>query len=180
MSSEFLTSETELQFFFDDPFLSFAGSDSTLDDIIRAISPETRSPASGFGPQLENLSLGQANQLQPLLTNAVSFSPSDGFLQNFAGGYDEFLPHSYSGESLSSRFAISLQRSHSSGCFDEKPRPVMVQSAMLDGVPNSPDFQRQATGCSSPESSLFGGQIRRVFSTGDLQVGFFFPRVHEF
>lgn len=169
MSSEFNTAETELQFLLDDPSLPLGGVDSALEEILQAISADDYSPGNCFEPQLESLSLGQANQLQPLPTNAAVFSPPDGFLQSFSGGYDQFLPHSYSGESLSSWYFP--QRSHSSSrCFGEKPRPVAMQSALPDGFSNSPDFQRQNIGCSSPGSSPFGGHMRRVYSTGDLQV----------
>ncbi|OWM72066.1 hypothetical protein CDL15_Pgr017949 [Punica granatum] len=176
MSSEFFTpgTEAELQFNFDDPFFPFGGSTSTIDELLRAITPDgDNHEANSFESQLDSrgLDLCQANQSQPLLANAASFSlPSEGSLQSLAGGgFDQCLPHSYSGESLPDRYF--LQRSRSSGCFGETPRPASVQSGPFNGFPNSPDFQRQGTGCSSPESlsSLLGGSMRRVCSTGDLQ-----------
>ncbi|KAK4796908.1 hypothetical protein SAY86_029234 [Trapa natans] len=123
MSSEFFTDETELQFLFDDPFLTLGGGDSTLDEVLQSVSLDAHSPSyiSFFEPPpLEScLSLGDTYQCpQPVLRNAAAFSlPSEGFPQSccFGFGYSQSLPHSYSGESPSQSGKYLMQRSHSTG-----------------------------------------------------------------
>lgn len=73
------------------------------------------------------------------------------------------LPDSYSGVETVAKY---MQRSYSSNCFDGKPG--FSFQPRFDSVLESPNFHNQAL--SSPENSFFAGQMRRVCSTGDLQV----------
>ncbi|KAK7399186.1 hypothetical protein VNO78_10364 [Psophocarpus tetragonolobus] len=106
---------------------------------------------------LESLSLYHANRVhgQNLANeNFASFSAFDGSevkSEECQVGH-QLLPHSYSG---AENFCKYMQRSISSNSFEGKPS-FMSQphsDTLLD----------------SPEDSVFGGQMRRVCSTGDLQ-----------
>ncbi|KAK7358592.1 hypothetical protein VNO77_00526 [Canavalia gladiata] len=74
----------------------------------------------------------------------------------------QFLPHSYSGAESVSKY---MQRSFSSNSFEGKPG--FVSQPHADTLVDSPKFQTHEL--SSPEDIVFGGQMRRVCSTGDLQ-----------
>lgn len=128
--------------------------------------------------QLENLSLYQMNHFQPLenspdLSNGYeNFSVLDALqVKNeecqvgFENTYSQqpFAPHSYSG---TENVAKMMQRSYSSNSFDGKPG--FLFQPRFDALMESPNFQSQAL--SSPENSFLTGQMRRVCSTGDLQV----------
>lgn len=73
------------------------------------------------------------------------------------------VPHSYSGVENVAKY---MQRSYSSNSFDGKPG--FFFQPRFDSVLESPNFYNQAL--SSPENSFLAGQMRRVCSTGDLQV----------
>jgi len=74
---------------------------------------------------------------------------------------NQFLPHSYSGDENVSKY---MQRSFSSNSFEKKPS--FLFQTRHDNLVDSSKFQRHDL--SSPENSL-----RRVCSTGDLQVNLF-------
>lgn len=130
---------------------------------------------------LGNLSLCQtnSNHLQTLAPNGYQdFScldsmevKSEDSLVGFdsSSSYNQIqqeplvLPHSYSGVENVAKY---MQRSYSSNCFDGKPG--FSFQPRFDSVLESPNFHNQAL--SSPENSFFAGQMRRVCSTGDLQV----------
>lgn len=131
--------------------------------------------------QLESLSLYQATHLSPLQNgpNLGNFSALDplevkteqchvGFDQN-AYNYNNqqpFAPHSYEGGA--ENVAKYMQRSYSSNSFDGKPG--FLFQPRFDSVMENPNFQNQAASLSSPESSFLTSHMRRVSSTGDLQV----------
>jgi len=75
----------------------------------------------------------------------------------------QLLPHSYSG---AENFSKYMHRSFSSNSFEGKPG--FLSQPYSDTLVDSPNFQRHDL--SSPEDTLFTGQMRRVCSTGDLQV----------
>ena len=85
-----------------------------------------------------------------------------GFESNFN---QAFLPQSFSGgtENVANKF---MQRSYSSNCFEGKPGFHFQPG--LDSFMESQNFQNQAL--SPSENSFLAGQMRRVCSTGDLQV----------
>lgn len=79
-----------------------------------------------------------------------------------------FAPHSYSYEGGAENVAKYMQRSYSSNSFDGKPG--FLFQPRFDSVMETPNFQNQAASLSSPESSFLTTHMRRVSSTGDLQV----------
>jgi len=80
----------------------------------------------------------------------------------FDSGYgNSSAPHSYSGAENAGK---NLQRSFSENCFVTKPGFEIPFQPQFNSLVESQNFQ------TSPENSLFAGQIRRVCSTGDLQV----------
>ncbi|XP_054776136.1 zinc finger protein CONSTANS-LIKE 7 [Prosopis cineraria] len=140
-----------------------------LDETASSLDPFSSSFFSFSPPSthLENLSL-----YQPLSTGTnsetefVNFSVLDGFKvksEEFQMGIDynsnqNFVPHSYNG---SENVHKSIQRSHSSNCFDGKPG--FLFQPHYDTLLDSSNFQMQTM--NSPEDN----QVRRVCSTGDLQ-----------
>ena len=184
---------------FSDPFSPF--SDSAI-DILQAISDhqnpvedqqphslEQSSPnlVSSSPPsyQLESLSLYQATHLSPLQNglNLGNFSALDNLEVkteqcHFGNAYNyspqviqqAFAPHSYSGGA--ENVAKFMQRSYSSNSFDGKPG--FVFQPCFDSLMESPTFQTQAASLSSPESSYLTSHMRKVSSTGDLQVSLTF------
>lgn len=78
-----------------------------------------------------------------------------------------FGSHSYSGGD-EDNVAKYMQRSYSINSFEEKPA-LFHDPPSMESL--SPDFQTQFL--NSPDNCFFGGQIRRVCSTGDLQVSLF-------
>lgn len=211
-SSDAVSSDADL--LFADELSPF--SDTTI-DILQALSdpPTQQNPvdeshsleqisstvlsSSPPSQQLENLSLYQTTQFQtlensPNLSNGYeNFSGLDilqvkneecqlGF-ENACSHHQSFGPHSYSG---AENVAKMMQRSYSSNSFDGKPG--FLFQPHFDSLMESPNFQNQAL--SSPENSFFAGQMRRVCSTGDLQVSslsefviflyFQFPAVSKF
>ncbi|KAL6979561.1 hypothetical protein U1Q18_021222 [Sarracenia purpurea var. burkii] len=160
--------------FFSDPFSPFADSpidilhpvlQNPVDD---QISPSNIFSTSPPSHQLENLSLRQnlqngsdsSNQFADLSSLEVKTEDC-----RFSHGCDSFGPHSY-GEISADDVAKMMQRSFSGGSFDGKPgfsfRP------QFDSVVASPNFHLHVS--ISPENRFSTGQMRRGFSTGDLQV----------
>lgn len=82
---------------------------------------------------------------------------------DYAYNNQQFLPHSYGGTESVSKY---MQRSFSSNSFEGKPG--FLFQTRHETLVDSPNFQRNDI--SSPENSAFSGQMRRVCSTGDLQV----------
>lgn len=138
--------------------------------------------------QLESLSLYQATHLGPLqngpnLGNFSSLDPLEVKTEQCHVGFDQnaynynnqqaFAPHSYEGGA--ENVAKYMQRSYSSNSFDGKPG--FLFQPRFDSVMETPNFQNQAASLSSPESSFLTSHMRRVSSTGDLQVSL---KVHTF
>ncbi|KAB2608646.1 hypothetical protein D8674_011814 [Pyrus ussuriensis x Pyrus communis] len=82
--------------------------------------------------------------------------------------HQAFESHSYGGAENAAKF---MQMSYSSNCFDgSNNKPGFYFQRSFDSLMESPSFQNQALSLSSPESSFLDGQMRRVSSTGDLQI----------
>lgn len=183
---------------FADQFSPF--SDTTI-DILQALSdhPTQQNPveesqsvdqispsllsSSPPSHQLENLSLCQITQLQPLTScpNSVNGFGNLSFLDAFqvkteechlgfenSYGSQAFAPHSYS---CSENVATMMQSCATSNYFNGKSDFLTHSQPGFDTLTESQSFQNQAL--SSPEYRFFSGQMRRVSSTGDLQVSFF-------
>lgn len=128
--------------------------------------------------QFESLNLYQSTHLQSL-PNGLDLQNGFGSLsgledleiknEEFQMGFESsfnhtFTPHSYSGGA--ENVAKLMQRSYSSNCFDGQPG--FLYQPRFDSLVESSNFRKQDL--SPPERSLFSGQMRRVCSTGDLQV----------
>lgn len=174
--------------FFSDPFSPFNDSSVPIDNILQSIPDnfshenEIEQIASSFfsssppSHQMENLSLCQNTHLE-----TASNSPNG--YGNFsvlevkteesqipicsAFDYSNSFVPSYGGCENAVKM---MQRSFSSNSFDGKPS--FLFQPRLDSLMESPNFHTQVL--SSPENSSSSGQMRRVCSTGDLQVGSFF------
>lgn len=166
------------------------GESHLLDPISSALF--SSSPPS---QQLESLSLCQ-NQTttqfqQPLENNNPNlgngfgnFSVLDAFQvkneecqMGFENAYNQQFGglHSYSGDGAENVEKM-MQRSYSSNSFDGKPG--FVFQPRFDTLMESPNFQNQTL--SSPENTFLAGQMRRVCSTGDLQVSTFLSKLTLF
>lgn len=171
--------------FFSHPFSPFTDSpiDNLLNEISEPSNQQTPVSLSSSPPstQLQNLTLHQNTPNLPILGNGlisgltslddvldVKAEESQGSLE-FCYNQNNFFPHSYSGAENVSKY---MQRSYSSNTFDvSTSRPGICFKPQLNSLMEmmeSPNFQNQSIG--SPEDSFFAGQMRRVFSTGDLQV----------
>lgn len=139
--SFFNNSHTDISHENSNPFDEPFPSSSSLDPF----SP------SFFSPPRENLNLYQA------------FDESEVKIEESQMGNVQFLPHSYSGVENVSKY---MQRSFSSNSFESKPGFLFRPQHHI--LMDSPHFQRNDI--SSPEISFFTGQMRKVCSTGDLQV----------
>ncbi|KAG4999004.1 hypothetical protein JHK87_020076 [Glycine soja] len=156
------------------PFFANSQENCNNNALSNALDPFSPSFFSFSPPSshLESLSLYHANRLQSLsngqnLANEFgSFSAFDGSEMKteecqMGGDYaysQQLLPHSYSG---AENFSKYMHRSFSSNSYEGKP-------AYSDPREDSPKFQRHEM--SSPDdNTVFGGQMRRVCSTGDLQ-----------
>ncbi|XP_061355304.1 two-component response regulator-like APRR5 [Gastrolobium bilobum] len=171
--------------FFSDPYSLFTSSptqknnnSNPFDEILPSFDPFPPSFSSLSPPNahLENLSLYLTNSVQPQSNGPIStsefgsFSACDGWEvknEECQMGVDytynqQFLPHSYSGTENIYKY---MQRSFSSNSFEGKPD--FLFQPHCDTLIDSPKFQRHDT--SSPEHTVFAGQMRRVCSTGDLQ-----------
>lgn len=117
--------------------------------------------------QFENLSLCQ-------IGNPNSLVGLDGFL-DYSVKAEEFQVHSESDYSLMvpQNDVKLMQRSFSSNCFDNNNNndkaSFSIFTPKFDTLIESTNFQTSAA-ISSPENSFSSGQMRRVCSTGDLQV----------
>lgn len=127
--------------------------------------------------QLESLNLYQNSHVQ-CLPNGSDFENGFGNLSGLEGlevkneecqmGFEStfnqsFVPHNYSGGA--ENVAKLMQRSFSTNCFDGKPG--FVAQPRFDTLMESSNFQNKAL---SPPDNSYGEQMRRVCSTGDLQV----------
>ncbi|KAM1397020.1 hypothetical protein ACFX2I_014643 [Malus domestica] len=64
-----------------------------------------------------------------------------------------------------------MQMSYISNCFDgNNNKPGFYFQPSFDSLMKSPSFQNQALNLSSPKSSFLDGQMRKISSTGDLQI----------
>ncbi|GLU05835.1 hypothetical protein SLE2022_229120 [Rubroshorea leprosula] len=178
-----LSDSTDLHFYTDACFSP--PYDSPVDDtILQAISSinyqnpvEESHPLDQFSSnlvsssppstQLENISLYQTTQMQSLSNgygdfgefNCLEVKNEECQVGFDCGGYTQsFDPHSYDGVENVERY---MQRSFSSNSFEGKPG--FSFQPRFDSLLESPNFQ------SSPENSFFAGQMRRVYSAGDLQ-----------
>ena len=127
-------------------------------------------PSSPPTDQLENLNLHQTTQF-----------PSLSFGRNLQNGYENFnslnclevkneecqvdFDSAYSDVENVAKY---LQRSFSSNYFEGKPN--FSFQTPFDSLVESQNFQGQAL--SMPKTSFFAGQMRKVCSTGDLEVCF--------
>ncbi|WVZ23204.1 hypothetical protein V8G54_001748 [Vigna mungo] len=184
-NSDFLSSDGvgDLPFLSDSfPFFpnspSNVAHDNSNSNSLPSLDPFSPSFFSFSPPSshLESLSLYHANRVQPL-SNGQNLANEFGTFSAFDGsevkteeaqlGVDcvyaqQLLPHSYSGAENFSRY---MHRSFSSNSFEAKPG--FLSQPYTDTLVDSPKFQRHDL--SSPEDTLFTGQMRRVCSTGDLQ-----------
>lgn len=187
-SPEMVFSDGDL--FFPDPFSPFCDSSTDIfqevynnqNPLHNSNSLENFSPnmlsSSPPSQKLENLSLHAGTHLQKFadgsnLGNGYgNFSGMDALgvkTENSQMGFDSsynhqlFMPHSYNG---AENVAKMMQRSYSSNSFEGKP-DFLFQPG-FDTLMESPNYQNQAL--SSPENNFLAGQLRRVCSTGDLQV----------
>ncbi|XP_019169890.1 PREDICTED: uncharacterized protein LOC109165538 isoform X2 [Ipomoea nil] len=135
---------------------------SSLDQIATALL--SSSPPSH---QLESLSLSQTTPLYADYSSAAldvkiedSHQP-----QSF---YPSFMPpQSYGAENAMKM----MQRSFSSNSFDGRPSNFSPFQPQLDTLLESPNNLHAPQVLSSPENTSFSsGQMRRVCSTGDLQM----------
>lgn len=184
--------------FFSEPFSPFsdidilqAFSDNHAEQTLVDQSSPNLVSSSPPSYQLESLSLYQPTHLNTLDQNGVNlphglvnFSPFDALEVKseqcpvgFENGYTNipaFGPHSYSGAENVAKF---MQRSYSINSFDGKPSFTFQPS--FDSLMESSTFQHQPLSLSSPENDFLAGQMRRVSSTGDLQVSVFtLPNSH--
>lgn len=195
-SSDMVSSDGDLTFLADSPidiFRAISDSQNQQNPVDESHSfdhySSTTLLSSSPSQQFESLNLYQTTHLQ-CLQNGSDFDNGLGNLSGFDGlevkneecqlGFESsfnqaFLPHSYSGGGAEN-VAKLIQRSYSSNCFDGKTG--FLFQPRFDTLMESPTFQNHAL--SPPENTFFGGQMRRVCSTGDLQVSnclsfFFLP-----
>lgn len=177
--------------FFSDPFPFFTdilqeNSNTTNQHQFDETLHSSLDPFSffSFSPpttHLENLTLyHQSNHVHPV-SNGPNLESEFGSFSSAMDGFEvkteecqmsvdydaynqhHFFPHSYSGAESVAKY---MQRSFSSNSFNGKPGFLFHPHS--DKLMDSPNFQNN--GMSSPENSCFNGQMRRVCSTGDLQV----------
>lgn len=150
------------------------GEPQSVEHICSSI-PSSSSPSN----QLENLSLYQTtNQLQPVTNSPNSaingfeyFSGLDVKTEKFHMGLENtygtqaFVPHSYSCAENVAR----MMQSCDSNFFNGKPDFLTHSQPGFDTLTKSQSFQNQTL--NSPEYNNFlSGQMRKVFSAGNLQV----------
>ena len=179
--------------FFSDPFSPFC--DSSIDILQESSNNqnnqcplENSNSVGSFSPsilsssppshQLENLSLYQTNHLQALANgenlgsgyghptglDALEVKTEECQL-SFESSYNRhsFMPQSYSDLE---NVAKMMQSSDSCNSFEGKPG--LIFQPRFDTLLESPNYQIQAL--SLPENNFIAGQLRRLCSTGDLQV----------
>lgn len=184
-SSDMVSSDGDLTFLADSPidiFRAISDSQNQQNPVDESHSfdhySSTTLLSSSPSQQFESLNLYQTTHLQ-CLQNGSDFDNGLGNLCGFDGlevkneecqlGFESsfnqaFLPHSYSGGGAEN-VAKLIQRSYSSNCFDGKTG--FLFQPRFDTLMESPTFQNHAL--SPPENTFFGGQMRRICSTGDLQ-----------
>ncbi|XP_027080805.1 zinc finger protein CONSTANS-LIKE 1 [Coffea eugenioides] len=136
----------------------------SLDQIASALS--SSSPPSH---QLENLSICQtaqnfpnANDSDYFLLEVIKTEEYQVPLETIAAFNNPFVPQNNTADNV----VKLMQRSYSSNSFDGKPNFFFHQR--FDSLMESPNMQSQVM--NPPENNLSTGQMRRVCSTGDLQV----------
>ncbi|KAF5460642.1 hypothetical protein F2P56_020498 [Juglans regia] len=182
-SSDMVSSDGDLPFLPDSTFDIFqAISDSQnhhnpVDESRSFDQYSSRLLSSSPSQQFESLNLYQSTHFQ-CLPNGLDLQNGFGNLSGlenlevkneecqmgFESSFNQtFAPHSYSGGA--ENVAKLMQRSYSSNCFDGKPG--FLYQPRFDTFMESSNFRKHDL--STPERSLFSGQMRRVCSTGDLQ-----------
>ncbi|KAM0978798.1 hypothetical protein ACFX13_014978 [Malus domestica] len=170
--------------FFSEPFSPFSDIDllqlqaiSNQQTYQNATDPNSPSLISSSPPsyQFETLSLYQQTQLYQMEQKCPNlpigwpnFSLFDALEVKAEESHQAFEPHSYGSTENAVKF---MQMSYSSNCFDgNNNKPGFYFQPSFDSLMKSPSFQNQALNLSSPESSFLDGQMRRISSTGDLQI----------
>ncbi|XAR55078.1 hypothetical protein NMG60_11030460 [Bertholletia excelsa] len=169
--------------FFFDPFPPFPNS--PIDSLLAPDNPVLQNPldetvyldqvgaantifsTSPPSYQLENLSLTHLQEAPNSATQFANFSSVDVKTEDCP--VPVLSPYGYQnfGYGGTDNAAKMMQRSYSySNSFEGKPN--FLFQPRFDNLMESPGFQPQVM--SSPENSFSGGQIRRVSSTGDLQM----------
>lgn len=194
-SSDMVSSDGDLTFIPDSPldiFQAISDSQNQQNPVDESHSFDHYSStllSSSPCHQFENLNLYQTTHLQ-WLQNGSDFDNGLGNMSGLEGlevkneecqmgfessfNHQAFLPHSYSGGGGAENVTKLMQRSYSSNSFDAKTG--FLFQPRFDTLMESPSFQNQ---------EIFGGQMRRVCSTGDLQVRItifflsFFPSVFQ-
>ena len=187
-SSDMITSDGDLTFMSDSPIdifpgISISDNQNSHNRVEESHSFDHFSPllvsSSSPSRQLDSLNHMQTHNLQ-CLPNVSGVPYGFGNLSGLEGlevkneecqlGFESsfsqaFVPQSYScgTENVANKF---MQRSYSSNCFEGKPS--FLFQPHFDTFMESQNFQNQAL--SPPENSFLAGQMRRVCSTGDLQV----------
>lgn len=134
---------------------------SSLDQIATALL--SSSPPSH---QLESLSLSQTSPLYADYSAAMDVKTEDCHPKS-ESFYTSFMPQNYA--DTAENAMKMMQRSFSSNSFDGKPSNFSPFHPQFDTLLESPNLHAQVL--SSPENTSFSsGQMRRVCSTGDLQV----------
>lgn len=138
----------------------------SLDQIASALL--SSSPPSH---QLENLSICQTPHNFPNANNSVYSPPPPEVIkteeyqapfETISGFDNSFVPQNNTAENV----VTLIQRSYSSNSFDGKLN--FLFHPRFDSLMESSNMQSQVL--NPPENNFPSGQMRRVFSTGDLQV----------
>ncbi|XP_059444716.1 zinc finger protein CONSTANS-LIKE 2 [Corylus avellana] len=179
-TSDMVSSDGDLTFIPDSPldiFQAISDSQNQQNPVDESHSFDHYSStllSSSPSHQFESLNLYQTTHLQ-WLQNGSDFDNGLGNMSGLEGlevkneecqmgfessfNHQAFLPHSYSGGGGAENVAKLMQRSYSSNSFDAKTG--FLFQPRFDTLMESPSFQNQ---------EIFGGQMRRVCSTGDLQT----------
>lgn len=175
--------------FCSDPYSFPNLTGSPIDDEIQgnfnnSLDPLTPSFFS-FSPQ-ENKSFFHSNPVQPLSNTKGEFRNFSALHESkvtseecqmgvdYAYNQHLILSQTCNGSESSSKL---MQRSFSCNSFDGKPRsPFELHHP--DTLMDSTNFQWHAL--NSPENDFFAGEMRRVCSTGDLQVQYNKPDLQSF
>ncbi|CAN6586030.1 unnamed protein product [Malus baccata var. baccata] len=170
--------------FFSEPFSPFSDIDllqlqaiSNQQTYQNANDPNSPSLISSSPPsyQFETLRLYQQTQLYQMEQKCPNFpigwpnfSLFNALEVKAEESHQAFEPHSYGSTENAVKF---MQMSYSSNFFDgNNNKPGFYFQPSFDSLMKSPSFQNQALNLSSPESSFLDGQMRRISSTGDLQI----------
>ncbi|XP_012572137.1 uncharacterized protein [Cicer arietinum] len=170
--TQYSTSQNEELPFFSDSFPFFSNnsnaevtsqqnSNSFDEPLPNSLHPFSSSFFSFSPPLTENLTTSNENLSAFEVKNEKS---QMGVVDYYNINNIQYLPHSYSGVENVSKY---MQRSYSSNSFEGKKHNFVFQTHH-DNVVDSPIIQTHDR--NSPENNSFVGQIRRVCSTGDLQM----------